>query len=515
MNIEPGDYFDEQAATRAVQFIEKLCTLTQGTRGPFILEPFQRDDIIRPLFGWKRSDGLRKFRTAYIELPRKNGKSNLAAAIALLLLFVDDEPGAQIVSAAGSRDQARIVFTIAREIVQNSPPLAARARLYRNEIHHGTSFYRSISAEAGTAHGLNLHGLIADELHTWPNRELWDTLTTAQGSRSQPLTVAITTAGQDPNSVCRQVHDYAAQVRDGITEDPTFLPIIYAADAEDDWTDPDTWAKANPGLGKIVRADYLEEQVRKAKATPSLVNTFKRLHLNIWTNSASGWITDEDFQQGAQPIPWEKLKRAPCWGGLDLASTRDLTAFSLLWHVDGLTYVKVHQFCNEESAQGAKLTYGTDYMTWADAGHITTTPGNVTDFITVRDHILAAAQTYNLQAVAYDRKFSPYIVPELIAAGIRMEPFGQGFLSMNEPTKWVEMETVSGKLIHGGNPVLRWQFSCVVLDRDPADNVKVSKNKNKVGHKVDGVVALIMAAGIYLAENKKPPAPDFSQIVTL
>lgn len=515
MTPAAGDYFDDAAADRACRFIETLCTFTQGTRGPFILEPFQRDDIIRPLFGWKRADGLRKFRTAYIELPRKNGKSNLAAAIALLLLYGDQEPGAQIVSAAGSRDQARIVFTIAREIVQNSAALSRLSRVQRNEIHHGGGFYRSISAEAGTAHGLNLHGLVADELHTWRGRELWDTLTTAQGARRQPLTVAITTAGQDPASICREVHEYAQGVRSGALEDPTFLPVIYAADPDDDWTSPVTWAKANPGLGKIVREDYLAEQVTKARATPSLVNTFKRLHLNVWTGSVSTWLTDEDVQQGAQPIPWERLKGVPCWGGLDLASTRDLTAFALVWHLDGQTFALVHQFVNDETARGAKLTYGTDYMAWADAGHITITPGNVTDFDAVRIHIEEAAQKWDIQAIHYDRKFSPYIVPQLIAAGIRMEPFGQGFISMNEPTKWLEMETVAGRLIHGGNPVLRWQFACVALDRDAADNIKVAKNRGKVGHKVDGVVALVMACGGYLAEGRKPEPPDFSQILSL
>lgn len=513
-HLEAGDYFDEASASLAVRFIERLCTFTKGQRGPFILEPFQRDDIIGPLFGWKRADGTRKFRTSYIELPRKNGKSNLAAVIALVLLFTDEEPGAEIVSAAGSRDQARIVFNIAREIVQTSPALSSRATVHRNEVHHGGGFYRSISAEAGTAHGLNLHGLIADELHTWPNRELWDTLTTAQGARRQPLTVAITTAGHDPNSVCRQVHDYAEQVASGVVQDPTFLPIIYAADPEDDWTSPTTWAKANPGLGRIVRADYLAEQVRKAKATPSLVNTFKRLHLNLWTNSATAWLTDEEVQRGAQPIPLDRLRGVPCWAGLDLASTRDLTAFALVWKLDGITYALVHQFTNAETADSSKLTHGTDYRTWADQGHITVTPGNVTDFEAVAAHILAAAERWNLQAVHYDRRLSAAIVPKLVAAGIDMQGFGQGYASMSEPTKWVEREMVAGRLHHGGNPVLRWQFSCVVIDRDPADSIKVSKNKAKTGHKVDGVVALIMAAaGLMIDETT--PRPDFTQILDL
>jgi phage terminase large subunit-like protein len=311
------------------------------------------------------------------------------------------------------------------------------------------------------------------------------------------------------------VHEYAQGVRSGTLDDPTFLPVIYAAHPDDDWTSPTTWAKANPGLGKIVREDYLAEQVNKARATPSLVNTFKRLHLNVWTGSVSTWLTDDDVQQGAHPIPWERLKGVPCWGGLDLASTRDLTAFALVWHLDGQTFALVHQFVNEETARGAKLTYGTDYMAWADAGHITVTPGNVTDFDAVRVHIEQAAERWNIQAINYDRKFSPYIVPQLIASGLRMEPFGQGFLSMNEPTKWLEMETVAGRLIHGANPVLRWQFSCVVLDRDAADNIKVAKNRGKVGHKVDGVVALVMACGGYLAEGRKPEPPDFTNILSL
>lgn len=515
MTLQDGDYFDDEAADRAVRFIETLCSFTQGKRGPFILEDFQRDDIIRPLFGWKRADGARKFRTCYIELPRKNGKSNLAAAIALLLLLGDQEAGAQIVSAAGSRDQARIVFSIARDMVQANPHLSGACKLLRNEIHHSGSFYRSISAEAGTAHGLNLHGLIFDELHVMKTAELWETLTTSVGARRQPLVVAITTAGQDPSSICRQVHDYAAQVRDGIVADPTFLPVIYAASSEDDWTDPKTWAKANPGLGTIVKRDYFEEQVRKAQNTPTMVNTFKRLHLNIWTSSTSTWLTDEDVQKGAHKLPLERLKSVPCWGGLDLASTRDLTAFALVWNLDGKLYTLVHQFVNEETARDAKISFGTPYLTWADQGFITITPGNVTDFGVVRDYIIQAAEDWNIQSIAFDRKFSPYIVPELIAAGLELKPFGQGFLSMNEPTKWLEMELVAGRVVHDANPVLRWQFSCVVIDRDPADNIKVSKNRGKVGHKVDGIVALIMAIGISLDDGKAPPPPDFTQILSL
>lgn len=512
----PAYYFDAAAADRAVRFIESFCTFTKGRRGPFILEPWQKDDIIRPLFGWKRADGRRKYRTAYIEIPRKNGKSNLAAAIALLLLFADGEDGAEVISAAGSRDQARLVFTIAREMTLANEHLRKRANILRNEIHFGGSFYRSISAQHGTAHGLNIHGLVMDELHTQPNRHLWDTLTTATGARSQPLIVAITTAGLDATSICGEVHDYAIQVRDGVVEDPTFLPVIYAADPGDDWTDPATWAKANPGLGSIVTRDYFEDLVRRAMATPSLVNTFKRLHLNVWTGSNEGWITDDEFQQGADPIPWDRLRGVPCWGGLDLASTRDLTAFALVWDLDDTRVVVVHHFCNEATAKTANLTYGTAYLTWAEQGHMTITAGNVTDHNAVRDHILQAAERFEIQAINYDRALSPYIVPQLIEAGLRMEEIGQGFISMNEPTKQLEMDFVAGRVVHGGDPVLRWQVSCVHLDRDPAANIKISKKKTKLGEKVDGLVALAMAYGAMLNDKSSRRAEvDFSKILEL
>lgn len=511
-----GYYFDEEAADRAVRFIEIFCSFTKGRRGPFILEPWQKEDIIRPLFGWKRPDGRRKYRTAYIEIPRKNGKSNLAAAIALLLLFADGEDGAEVISAAGSRDQARLVFTIAREMTLANQHLRKRSTILRNEIHVGTSFYRSISAQHGTAHGLNIHGLVMDELHTQPNRHLWDTLTTATGARSQPLIVAITTAGMDRTSICGEVHDYAIQVRDGIVEDPTFLPIIYAADATDDWTSPDTWAKANPGLGTIVRREYFEDLVRRSMATPSLVNTFKRLHLNIWTGSNEGWITVDEYDQGGEAIPWDRLKGVPCYGGLDLSSTRDLTAFALVWDFDGTRIALVHHFCNEETANSAGLSYGTPYLTWAEAGHVTITAGNVTDHNAVRDHILRMSEIYDIKAIGYDRHLSQFIIPQLIEAGLDLRPFGQGFISMNEPTKRMEMDLVGGHIVHGGDPVLRWQIGCVHLDTDPAGNVKISKKKTKLGEKVDGLVALAMAYGIWIIETHDPtPSIDFSQIISL
>jgi phage terminase large subunit-like protein len=312
-------WFDESAADRAVTFIERFCTHVKGDLGgkPFLLEDWQKDDIIRPLFGWKKQDGTRKYRTCYVEIPRKNGKSNLSAAIALYMLFADGEKGAEVISAAGDRGQANIVFNIAQEMITNNEHLRSRAKVLRNVVHYRSSWYKSISAEAYTKHGLNCHAVIFDELHTQPNRDLWDVLTTSTGARRQPLIMALTTAGHDRASICYEVHEYATAVKDGRIQDPTFLPVLYAADQDDDWTKEETWKKANPGYGTICHKGYFEQAVQNAKANPSMVNSFLRLHLNIWTSAETAWIPDDVWMKGATPIPYDRLSHLPCYGGLD------------------------------------------------------------------------------------------------------------------------------------------------------------------------------------------------------
>ena len=486
---------DNEAADRVVRFIETFCTHTKGDKAgaPFILEQWQKDDILRPLFGMKRkADGLRRYRTCYVEIPRKNGKSTLAAAVALYLLFADGEKGSEIVSAAGDRGQARIIYEIAADMIRNAPELAKRCRILQSRIKYGTSFYQSISAEASTKHGYNCAAVIFDELHTQPNSELWDVLNTSVLSRSQPVVLALTTAGDRVDSIAHEVHTYARKVKSGEIEDDTFLPVIYAAEPDERWDDPKVWAKANPGLGVSCAPSYFENYVKRIEAQPSQLYTFQRLHLNIWTNSQeAAWIQDHDVMKGAEDMPSEaELERLPCWGGLDLASTRDLTAFALLWRDGSKYYLRVQHFVPEETANERK-----QYRQWIDAGHIIATPGNVVDYDRVRDNILEACERYEVRAVAYDRKFSAYIVPQLMEAGAPMEPFGQGFLSMAHPTKLLERLLVGGDLCFGADPVLRWEFSCVQIARDPADNLKITKNRNKKGDMVDGVVAAVMALG--------------------
>ncbi len=487
-------YHDEAAAQRVISFIETFCTHTKGDLAgqPFILEAWQKNDIIIPLFGDMRTDTKkRRYNTCYVEIPRKNGKSTLAACIALYCLFADGEKGAEIVSAAGDRQQARIIFDVACDMIKASNELSKRCQVLQNKIRYGTSFYQSISSESRTKHGYNCSAIIFDELHTQPNKELWEVLRTSVLSRSQPLTIALTTAGDDINSIAFSVHEYAKKVSKGIIEDDTFLPVLYCADPKDDWRSHAVWAAANPNLGVSCYVSYFENFINRIDAQPSELYTFQRLHLNIWTNSqAAAWLQDHDVQKGTGALPPDSvLRQLPCWGGLDLSSTRDLTAFALIWRDGDTYYSKVHQFVPKETAANRK-----QYRHWANEGYLEITTGNVVDYDRVRDYIVQAQKDYGIRQVAYDRKFSAYIVPQLLELDVDLQPFGQGYLSMSAPSKLLERILISGKL-SGINEVMRWQFSCCKIVRDPADNIKVTKGRNKAGEMVDGVVSLIMALG--------------------
>src|SRR5208282_283692 len=296
------------AATRAVTF---FCDYLKHIKGewarspakPLIPDPWQIERILDPVFGTLLPNGLRQYRTVYIEIPRKNGKSTIGAGIALKLLCADGEPGGEIYSAAGDKEQARIVFNVASEMVKKSPRLRQKCRVYKTAIvvEETGSSYKAVSADAFTKHGFNASGIIFDELHTQPNRELWDVLTTSTGSRQQPLTVALTTAGYDRMTICWEIHQYAMRVLKGEIDDPTFLAVIFAADEKADWKDPAVWAFANPGLGTSVKLDYLKAQCNRAIEIPGYENTFRRLHLNQWTEQATRWLPMDKWDLGAQP----------------------------------------------------------------------------------------------------------------------------------------------------------------------------------------------------------------------
>jgi len=502
-------YYDKKAAERVILFIQQCCTHVKGelARSPLILENWQKEDIIKPLFGIKEHrTGLRKYRTCYIEIPRKNAKSTLSAALALTLLLIDGEEGAEIYSAASDRGQAGLVFEVAKHMVLQNKYLSEQAHTYRNSIvkNNTPSFYQPISADADTKHGFNAHGIIYDELHTAPNRDLWDVLTTSTGARRQPLVVAITTAGYDKTSICYEMHDYSTKLLKGVIKDDTFLPVIYSADPEDDIYIEETWKKANPGYGSIVKSDYISQEAQKAKNIPSYENTFKRLHLNIWTSSKSKWLPDDLWMKGAKQIP--ELKNKQCFGGLDLASTSDINALVLLFFHNEQYYVLPFFWLPEDAVKDAKR-HNVPYDVWVKQGHLSVTPGNVTDYDFIRAKVNELNDLYDIYSIAYDRYNSSQLVNNLLDDGFVMTPFGQGYQSMSNPTKELERLVKKEKVIHGGNPVLRWMNDNVEIQTNATLDIKITKDRDNQYRKVDGMVSLVMALGEMITYREKETEP--------
>lgn len=501
-SLDSKYYYDEKAAERAVVFIERHITHVKGELSgkPFILEEWQKDEIIRPLFGWKqKKNDLRRYNTAYIEIPRKNGKSNLCAAIALYLLFADGEKGAEVYSAAGDRAQAGIVFDLARQMCLNDKTMSSNCKIFKNSITFDKlgSFYKAISADASTKHGFNASGIIFDELHVQPNRDLWDTLTTSTGARKQPLTIAITTAGYNKNSICWEVHEYARKVEKGIVKDEGFLTCIYAADPEDDFTKESTWIKANPGYGSIVKKEYLAKEAEKAEKIVSYENTFRRLHLNQWTTNETKWISDSQWMTcNLNKIKESDFYNRECFVGLDLASVRDITALVLLFPSENGFDVLPYFYTPKDNAFIRSRRDGVDYIAWSKKGLMTLTEGDVTDYNFIKEKIFELAEKFNIRSIAYDRWNSSQLVIDLVNEGLPMSPFGQGFVSMNQPTKELERLVLAKGINHGGNEVLRWMCSNLQMKLDPAGNIKMDKGKSK--EKIDGMVALVMALGRYM-----------------
>ena len=503
-------YFDKRAAKKAVGFIETFITHTKGELSgqPFLLEDWQKK-IVSDLFGWKnKKTDLRKYRTAYIQIGRKNGKSTLASALALYMLFADDERGSEIYSAAGDRQQAGIVHEIAKGMIVANPELSKRAKVYRNSIVNESkgNFYQAISSDSKTKHGFNANCIIFDELHTQPNRDLWDTLTTSVGSRRQPLTIAITTAGYDRNSICHEIYKYAQQVDNQSVKDETFYSCIYEAEMDDDITDEDVWKKANPNYGVSLKKNYMEIESQRAVDVPSYQNTFKRLMLNIWTDSVSVWIPNNEWMECHQEFDYSTLDGKECWGGLDLASTRDISAFVLLFKVDEKYIVLPHLFIPEENAKKRSERDGVDYVTWKNQGHIIATDGDVADYNFIKEKINELSKKYRIQSIAYDRWNASQLVIDLQNDGANMDPFGQGFVSMSAPTKELEKLIIGKQIIHNDNPCMNWMLSNVAIQEDPAGNIKIAKNKSK--EKVDGLVALVMALGEMMTEESTDSVYD-------
>ena len=492
-------YYDKEYADFAVAFIESLCH-TKGTWAGKTFELMDwQEQIIRDLFGILKPNGYRQFNTAYIEIPKKNGKSELAAAVALLLTCGDGEQRAEVYGAAADRQQASIVFDVAADMVRMCPALNKRVKILASQkrlIYEPTnSFYQVLSAEAYSKHGFNVHGVVFDELHSQPNRKLYDVLTKGSGdARMQPLFFLITTAGTDTHSICYEVHQKAQDIIDGRKIDPTFYPVIYGADDTEDWTSPKVWKKCNPSLGETIGIDKVKTACESAKQNPCEENSFRQLRLNQWVKQAVRWMPMDKWDKCAFAVREDDLIGRVCYGGLDLSSTTDITAFVLVFPPldEEDKYIILPYFWIPEDTLDLRVKRDyVPYDVWERQGYLQTTEGNVVHYGYIEKFIEELGKKFNIREIAFDRWGAVQMVQNLEGMGFTVVPFGQGFKDMSPPTKELMKLTLEQKIAHGGHPVLRWNMDNIFIRTDPAGNITADTEKST--EKIDGAVATIMA----------------------
>lgn len=521
-----ADYwFDESAAEKAVRFFPEHLCLTKGEFAgrPFLLEDWQADDIVRPFFGWKRPDGTRRYRRCYVWLPRKNGKSELAAGIGLLVLLGDAEYGGEVYSFASNEDQARIVFDRATSMVQRSATLSGLLDCFKTSIYCAqlNAALKPISGSAEGKHGFSTSGLIGDEIHEWKNGDLYQFLHDAEGSRRQPLEFLISTAGEK-GTHGEVVFGECLNILDGTDPDLTTLVVIYAAGPEDDWQDPAVWAKANPALGKGKKLGTLEAEAREAVQKPRLENNFRRYQLNQWTEQAVRWLaidaTDAngrkfgwDYCKG--PVPWQDLRAAlkgkRCFTGIDLSSIVDLSAIVHWFPVQpGLEvpvvlprFYKPADYLDEHGKRD-KLPY----RKWATPGRdqaLIATDGNVVDYDFLKRDLLADWEAFDIGGIGIDKYNATQFTVDIQKLGLPIEFYSQGIMAMNPPAKELERLVIGNAFHHGGHPILRQHAKVVRVKQDEAENIKPVKNE--ATGRIDGVIGTVVAIGM---ATISPPAVE-------
>ena len=491
--------FDEAKAQRAVEFIRCLKHTKGRWRGQaFDLLPWQ-ETIIRDVFGTVKEDGFRQYNTAYVEIPKKNGKSELAAGVALYMTCGDNEWGAEVYGCASDRQQASIVFDVAVDMVEQCPALKKRIKpvmsVKRLVYKPTNSFYQVLSAEAYTKHGLNVHAVIFDELHSQPNRELFDVMTKGSGdARTQPLFFLITTAGTDRHSVCFEQHQKAEDILCGRKIDLTFYPVIYGASDDADWTSEEVWYKANPSLGHTIDIGKVRNACMSARDNPAEENIFRQLLLNQWGKQSTRWMQMEKWDACAFPVDEGELLGRECYGGLDLSSSIDITAFMLVFppRDDTEKYVFLPYFwIPEENMMRRVRRDHVPYDVWEKQGVLETTEGDVIHYGFIENFIDNLGKKFRIKEIAFDRWGAVQMVQNLEGLGFTVVPFGQGFKDMSPPSKRLMELVLEKNIAHGGHPVLRWMMDNIFIRTDPAGNIKPDKEKST--EKIDGAVAAIMA----------------------
>jgi len=486
------------AADRAVAFINNL-THTKGRWAgqKFQLRGWQENGIIRPLFGTLRPDGLRQYRTLLAMLPRKNGKSEIMAGIALYLLLGESEMGGEIYSCAADRGQASLVFDVAAAMIRNDPELSSMTKIVdstKRIVNPKTgSFYRAISSEAYSKHGFNASAILYDELHTAPDRELWTVLTSSMGTRTQPLVCGISTAGWNPNSLCYELYDYGKKVRDGIISDPTFLPVLYEAPQDADWRDEEVWKACNPALGDFLSIEDMRRACAEAMELPIRQNAFRRLRLNQWTEVGERWFDAEVWQACGAAVKLEDFEEEGCTVGVDLGGSTSMCAVAVIFkdHSGGV-YVHMKYYTHETDLRKRSDRDHGDYEAWRDLGFLTVTPGQTVDYEYIERDILEIHRRFGITEICFDRWGAVPLTTRLEKHhGLTCVGVGQGFASMAAPCQELERLVVSRQLRHGNNPILQWNATNTQLEIDAAGNKK--PNKAKSTGRIDGISALLTA----------------------
>lgn len=515
--IANGCYYDERLGRHVVDFFRTHLRHSKGEWAdePFELQPWQRDDLIMPLFSWVRPSGKRRFRKTYIEIPKKNGKSTLASGIGLYMLVADGEKGAEVYSAATDRDQASIVHAEAINMIDASPALAALLAINRSNknisFEQTKSFYRAVSAKPSGKEGFNGNCCIIDELHAWYGDELWNALKFMGRSRAQPLHFVITTAGDNIESVCYKQREYAESLVGEHEFDDRFFAYIRGATKEevagDGVFDRRVWHKANPSMGITIDEDDFLDDVREAKRMPSAMSSMLRYGFNIWATATDPWLDIDDWNACAEPYTAEDLAGQPCDAGLDLSKTRDMTSLVLCFpsEENGSTVYKLlpYFWLPEKTAQ--ENNHLVSYLVWASQGHLEIVPGSVMDYRFVRRRIQEIAKQFDLRVLAYDMHYAEHLTQQLEEEdGINREIFKQTVVDFAGPTAAFERLLLAGDLRHNGNPILTWQASHVKVYEDKMNgNKRPIKPRQNDHRKIDGIVAAIMALAKSMAYREQ------------
>jgi phage terminase large subunit-like protein len=496
----------------------------QHSKGEWAGKPFELSDwqvfILWVLFGWKRADGWRRFRTAFVFVPRKNGKSTLMAGIGLYLTVMDGEEGAEVYTAATKLDQAKLSWEEAVRMRSASPALREITQYWKSsntiDMEATYSKFKPLGADSDTMDGLNVHGALIDELHAHKTSDVVDVLQTATGSRRQPLQFEITTAGFDQEGIGHQHYEYGKAVLDRIFDDDSWFVYIAEIDQEDDWREPTTWAKANPNLGVSVKVDDLERKALEAKNRPAALNNFLCKHLNKWVQQETRWIPIEAWNAGEIEVEWEELRGQPCYAGMDLSSRVDVSSLALVFPREGgkwlvLTWHWIPEENMREREQRDRVPYGL----WCAEGWVEATPGNVIDYERIKAKIGELASTYDILELGYDPWSATQIAIQLQEQGLPMVEISQRYSTLSEPSKAFEAAILGGTLEHDNSPVMRWMVDCVSVVTDSNDNIRPSKpDRRKSSKRIDGVAATVNALFCLLRHQNKPSSYDDGGLFT-